>query len=126
VSNERAVRLNSAIKAELAQLVPAEVRDPRVARAGLLTITRVEVTSDGSYAKVGVSFVGGEGDPKLAIIALTRAAPYLRGEVGRRLGLRHAPELRFKHDRSGEYSAHIDALLREDGDKGGDKGGDGK
>jgi ribosome-binding factor A len=114
MSQERSVRLGSAIKEELARLVPQEVRDPRVARAGLMTITKVEVSTDGSHAKVGVSFVGGEGDPEQAVVALARAAPYLRGEIGRQLGMRHTPELRFAHDRAGEYAAHIDALLKED------------
>ncbi len=114
MSNERSVRLASALKVELAQIVPTEVRDPRVAKAGLMTITKVEMSSDGRYAKIGVSFVGGEGDPDVAVAALVRSAGFLRGEVGRRLGLRHAPELRFVHDHSGAYAAHIDALLKED------------
>lgn len=112
--SERSVRLASAIQTELAQLIPAEVKDPRVARAGLLTVTKVEVSGDSRVAKVGISFVGGQGDPALAIEALSRSAGFLRGEVGRRLALRHAPELRFVHDRSGEHAAHIDALLKED------------
>lgn len=108
-------RLEAAIRDELAKLM-GEVRDPRVAKAGLATVTRVELAGDLAVAKVGVSFVGGEGSPETAITALSKVAPYLRGEVGRRLGLRHAPELRFAHDRAGEYSAHIDALLKEDKD----------
>lgn len=106
-------RLEGAIRDELAKLM-GEVRDPRVAKAGLATVTRVELAGDLAVAKVGVSFVGGEGKPDAAIQALSKVAPYLRGEVGRRLGLRHAPELRFAHDRAGEYAAHIDALLKED------------
>jgi ribosome-binding factor A len=113
---DRAARLAAAVKAELAAIVGTHVKDPRVARAGLLTVTKVEVTRDGSVAKVGVSFIGGEGDPGEAVAALARMAGFLRGEVGRRLGVRHAPELRFVHDRSGEHAARIDALLKEDGE----------
>jgi ribosome-binding factor A len=113
-SGGRRERLEAAMRAELAPLL-GEVRDPRVGQAGLMTLTRVALTRDLSIARVGVSFVGGEGDPEAALKALSRAAGFLRGEVGRRMGLRHAPELRFVHDRGSEYAAQIDALLREDG-----------
>jgi ribosome-binding factor A len=112
--SDRSSRLSAAVKAELPAVIRSHVKDPRVARAGLLTVTKVEVSRDGRVAKVGVSFVGGSGDPDEAVAALERTAGYLRGEVGRLLGVRHAPELRFVHDRSGEYAAHIDALLKED------------
>jgi ribosome-binding factor A len=108
----RKVRLAGAIQTELAQLIARDVRDPRVARAGLATVTKVELSDDLAVAKVGVSFVGGEGAPADAVKALGRVAGFLRGEVGRRLTLRHAPELRFVHDRSGEHAARIDALLK--------------
>lgn len=109
----RRERIEAAMRDELAPLL-RDVKDPRVAKAGLMTLTRVELTRDLSVAKVGVSFVGGEGDPAEAIKALVKVAGYLRGELGRKLALRHAPELRFAHDRAGEYAAKIDALLKED------------
>jgi ribosome-binding factor A len=106
-------RIEGAIRDELAKLM-GEVRDPRVAKAGLATVTRVALSGDLGVAKGGVSFGGGEGSPDEAVKALVKVAGYLRGEVGRRLNLRHAPELRFAHDRAGEYAAKIDALLKED------------
>jgi ribosome-binding factor A len=103
------------MKHELAQLVSREVKDPRVHAAGLVTVTRIELSGDLSHARVGVSFIGGDAAAaEKAMEALGRVAGFLRGEVGRRLGLRHAPELKFIHDRSGEHAAHIDALLRGD------------
>jgi ribosome-binding factor A len=112
VSSGRRERLEAALKAEIAELVAREVKDPRVRRAGLMTVTRVELSGDLGVAKVGVSFVGGEADPAEAVKALERVAGFVRGEVGRRLKLRHAPELRFLHDRAGEHAARIDALLK--------------
>jgi ribosome-binding factor A len=109
----RRERLEAALQGELAPLL-REVRDPRVTKAGLMTLTRVELSKDLAVAKVGVSFVGGAGDPAEAVKALGKVAGYLRGEVGRKLSLRHAPELRFAHDRAGEHAARIDALLKED------------
>jgi ribosome-binding factor A len=42
---------------------------------------------------------------------LTRASGFLRGEVGRRLGLRHAPKLEFEFDDSFEKAAKLNELI---------------
>ena len=109
----RAERLAEAMREELSSLLAREVKDPRVAAAGLVTVTRVEVAADLGVAKVGVSFLGGDDvRTRAALAALGRVAGWLRGEVGRRLSLRRAPELRFVHDRGGEHAEKIDRLLK--------------
>lgn len=85
------------------------VKDPRV--TGLVSIVRVEVTSDLSYAKVYVSSMDGLDAAKTAVKGLTSAAGYIRHELGASLHLRHVPELRFVADDSIEYSAHIAETL---------------
>ncbi|HKA90507.1 MAG TPA: 30S ribosome-binding factor RbfA [Haliangiales bacterium] len=110
---DRAARLGHAIRGELCALLAREVKDPRVQAAGLVTVTRVEVSPDLGVARIGVSFVGGdEAHAAAAVKALGRAAGWLRGEVGRKLSLRRAPELRFVHDRAGEHAERIDRLLK--------------
>jgi ribosome-binding factor A len=42
---------------------------------------------------------------------LTAAAGFLRGEVGRRVGLRHAPRLAFVADESFDRAAELSALI---------------
>jgi ribosome-binding factor A len=42
---------------------------------------------------------------------LNRAAGFLRGEVGRRLGLRHAPKLEFEFDASIERADRLTSLI---------------
>jgi ribosome-binding factor A len=112
---DRAERLGAAIQVELAGIVAREVKDPRVHAAGLLTVTRVQLSADLRVARVYVSFVGGGEDAVAAAIqGLEHAAGFLRGEIGRRLSLRHAPELRFVHDRSAEAAERIERLLRGD------------
>ena len=44
---------------------------------------------------------------------LKRAAPYLRGEVGRRVRLRLTPELAFKADLGFDHAERISTLLRD-------------
>ncbi len=87
------------------------VKDPRV--TGLVSIVRVEVTSDLSYAKVYVSSMDGFDAAKTAVKGLTSAAGYMRHELGAALHLRHVPELRFIADDSIEYSAHIAKTLHD-------------
>ncbi|MBQ1202896.1 MAG: 30S ribosome-binding factor RbfA, partial [Loktanella sp.] len=86
------------------------VKDPRVS-GGLLTIVRVDVTRDLSYATVYVSSMNGLNAAKEAISGLKSAAGYMRRELGRALQLRHTPELRFQADDSIEYSANIAATI---------------
>ena len=55
---------------------------------------------------------------------LARAAGFLRGEAGRRLGLRHAPRLDFVYDesigRADRLTRLIDDAVRNDRADGGD------
>jgi ribosome-binding factor A len=110
---QRPERVAGNIREELATLLRDDVKDPRVAAAGLATVTEVRLSPDLRYADVSLSFIGGEGDPAAALKAIGRAAGYLRGELGRRLGLKYSPELRFHHDRSAENAERIDRLLKE-------------
>ena len=50
-ANRRTIRLNQLLREELATLLQAEIKDPRVRS---VTITRVEATQDLSYADVYV------------------------------------------------------------------------
>ena len=51
----RSDRVSDAIQRILAQVIPSEIRDPRI---GLVNINEVTVTRDMAYAKVYVTFVG--------------------------------------------------------------------
>jgi len=110
----RKVRLGASIRAELADIIAREVKDPRVHAAGLLSVTRVDLSPDLRSARVFVSFTGTDEEGAAAVAGLTKAVGFVRGEVGRRLSLRRAPELRFFHDKTVEAVAKIDALLRGD------------
>jgi ribosome-binding factor A len=56
-----------------------------------------------------------EGDDKEAqrtLKGLTAAVGYIRHELGERLHLRRAPELFFELDRTRQYEARVNELLR--------------
>lgn len=105
----RTARVAEGIKQELAALLRTELRDPRI---GFATVTRVEAAGDLQHARVFVSVLGDADSKRATMAALDHSAGYLRGEVARRLRLRVAPELVFRLDESGEYSAHIERVIR--------------
>lgn len=108
VGQARQRRIEAEIQRTLAELISREVRDPRV---GPVTITAVEVTADMSLARVLYVPFGAPRHPQPIQAGLSRAAGFLRGEVGRRLSLRHAPRLEFQFDTSIERAAELTQLI---------------
>jgi ribosome-binding factor A len=110
MAGKRRARLNEQLKRELTALIQFEVRDPRV---GSITITDVEVTPDLYHAKVFFTLHGEEEDRKKALAGLQAAAGFLRGELGRRMHIRRAPELHFILDETLDHALHIERLLHQ-------------
>ena len=92
----------------LSELIARGVKDPRV---GSVTITEVKIAADMSSAKVFFTPFASKNPPEQVLEGLTRASGFLRGEVGRRLSLRHAPRLEFEFDDSFEKAAKLTALI---------------
>ena len=107
--NFRMDRTGEDIMRELTAILRT-VKDPRVS-GSLLSIVRVDVTRDLSYATVYVSSMDGLDAAKEAVKGLKSAAGYMRRELGYALGLRHTPEVRFVADDSIAYSANIAATI---------------
>ena len=102
-------RLESDIKFELAEIFRT-LKDPRVT-AYMLTIARVEVTNDLSYAKIYVGAMEGLDAAKAAVKGLESANGYIRPELAARVKMRKVPELRFIADDSIAHSAHIAQMI---------------
>ncbi|MBO5912915.1 MAG: 30S ribosome-binding factor RbfA [Clostridia bacterium] len=101
-------RAASDIQRELADLF-REMKDPRVSK--LLSIVKVDVSGDLSYATVYVSAIEGYDKTVESVKGLKNAAGFLRRELGVRLKLRKTPELRFVADNSIEHSANIAKII---------------
>lgn len=110
MAGHRINRVSEDIKRELSAIF-RKLKDPRI--SGMITVLRVEVTSDLSYATVHVSTIEGEEKTKESIKGLKSAQGYIRHELGTALRLRHVPELRFVADNSIAYSAEINKILRD-------------
>ena len=117
MATNRIYRINEDIQRELASLIRT-VKDPRV--HGLISITRVDTTTDLRYCRVYVSVLD-HSDVKEVVKGLKSAAGYLRRELGRVLTLRYTPELQFIEDDSIERGVRmvsmIDRVLEEDEEK---------
>ncbi len=100
-------RVTSDIKYALSDLL-REAKDPRVSK--MLSIVKLDVSGDLSYATVYVSAIEGSEKTKESVKALKGMAGYLRRELGGRLSLRKVPELRFVADESIEISANISKI----------------
>ena len=101
-------RVASDIKFALADLL-REVKDPRISK--LLSIVKLDVSSDMSYATIYVSAIEGSEKTKESVKALKGASGFLRRELGSKLKLRKVPELRFVADDSIEISANISKIV---------------
>jgi ribosome-binding factor A len=104
----RPLKVGAEIHRVLSELIAREVKDPRV---GNVTITSVLLADDWSVARVLFIPFASQGSVTEAQAGLTRAAGFLRGEVGRRLRLRHSPRLEFVPDDSAEKAAQLTSLI---------------
>jgi len=110
--NRRADRVAEAIREEVASYLTTGAKDPRI--VGLVTVTGVELTSDLRHARVYVSVLAGEDeDASGTIPALNDVGRRLKGEIGRALHLRLAPELEFRRDDTIARASRIESLLAQ-------------
>lgn len=111
-------RLGEEIKKIVSELLLRELKDPRL--SAMISVTAVEVTSDGSYATVYLSVLGLNPSEETAaeqqhdvIEGMNHAKGLIKKEIGRQVKLRHVPELIFKIDKSMEYGRHISKIINE-------------
>lgn len=108
---QRQLRVGEEIRHLLADLLErGNMRDPDL-RDASITVTSVDVSPDLRNAIAFVMPLGGKDSERL-LAALKRAAPWFRGRVSEKAGLRSAPEIRFQLDRTFDEADKIGALLR--------------
>jgi ribosome-binding factor A len=91
-------------------MIARELRDPGV---GFVTVTRVTVSADLQHARVFYTSLGDATAKKNTARALERAEGFMRGQIGKRLRLRRAPEIHFEFDGSIGHQDRVEQLLRE-------------
>ncbi len=128
----RVERVASLIRREMSELLRGGIKDERVGH-GLVSVTHVEVAGDLQHCKIFVSVFGSDADREEAMAGLRSAAPYVKGELARRLQMRRTPEVVFVLDRGMERGTSVlsllnqlerDRLAREGADEGSDAAGE--
>lgn len=104
----RGQRVAEQIARDLAEIIPLEVRDPRV---GLVTITGCEITPDYAHARVFFTVIGS--DPAQCEAGLAAAAGMLRNKIFKKLRIYTVPTLHFVHDTSVERGFEMDRVINE-------------
>jgi ribosome-binding factor A len=109
VSGRRNERLSGEIREDVARIV-GQLKDPRI---GFVTVTRVELTPDLRTAHVHVGILGGGPDREKTLHGLRQASGFVRRELGRRLHVRHTPEITFHYDEGLDATERVAQLLEE-------------
>ena len=110
---KRSVRVAERVREEIARALVRDLGDPRLSN---VVITRVEMPDDLQLARVLVRLAVGNDDAaarKRLLAGLAAASGLLRKRVGKNVGLRRAPELRFQYDDGQDASQRVEALLQE-------------
>ena len=109
-NNNRMGRIDEEYRKELSQIISYDLKNPNV--TGMISVTKVKVTTDLKYAKVYVSILNSK-NIKETMEGLKKSSGFIRSELAKRINLRNTPELIFEIDDSIEYGAKIDSILKK-------------
>lgn len=111
-------RLGEEIRKVIGEMLLREIKDPRL--SGMVSISSVMVTRDGSYATCYVTVLGSsienestDQEKEEVIEAFKSAKGLIKREIGNQIKLRHVPELIFKLDTSMEYGRKISKIIND-------------
>lgn len=110
MAHDRPQRVGQLIQEELGRLATKGFKDPRI---GFVTFTGVKMSPDLREGVVYWSLFGDEAARKETARGLEAATGFIKREIGKVLGLRFTPNLRFVYDESIDRGDRIDRLLRE-------------
>jgi ribosome-binding factor A len=111
MSGRRKERLDEEIREEVAVIIGRHLKDPRI---GFVTVTRVDLTADLRTARIHVGILGDATQREKTLGGLQQASGFVRRELGRRIRLRHTPELQFHYDEGLDATERVAQLLDED------------
>jgi ribosome-binding factor A len=106
---QRGQRVADQIQRDLSEIISMELKDPRV---GMITLTEVQLTPDYAHAKVYFTLL--KDNPEAVrdtVTGLSKAAGFLRNQLGKRLHIHTLPQLHFIHDTSTMRGMAMSALI---------------
>lgn len=103
-------RLGNVLHKEISHILMTEVKDEDLR---FVTITKVDLSSDLSYAKVYFTCLDLEKKEKV-IKDINNASKFIRSElIKRKIEMRIIPELTFVYDDSIEYGNKIESIIEK-------------
>ena len=102
-------RLTDQFQKEISMILKTEIKDRDI---NFVTITGCEITNDLSFCKVYFTVLDDEKKDK-TIEALKKASSFIRGQLAKKIEIRHTPEIRFIYDESIEYGNKIEKLIEK-------------
>jgi ribosome-binding factor A len=111
VISRRQEKVASFIRHEIAEMILRELNDPRL--TGLVSVTRVKVSSDLSSADVFITSMGTPGQQNAALLALQSASGIMRTKLTHTMNLRVAPFLKFHIDEALKKEIAVLELIRK-------------
>lgn len=108
VAGGRNIRLADQIQKDLAHLIQREIDSTR---AGLITLSGVELSADYAHAKVYFTVLGAE--PSAAQAVLDEKAGWLHAQLFKMLHIHTVPTLRFFHDPHLERGIEMSKLIEQ-------------
>jgi ribosome-binding factor A len=101
-------RLQSQMIKELALIVEEDLKDRP---PHMLTFIRSEISRDLRYAKVYFSVLGGGQEIETSMEFLKRHAGIIKKIMGKRMRIKHVPEISYIYDEAGESVSRIGEIL---------------
>ena len=112
METKRQQKISKLIQKELSEIFQREIKSQGNI---MITVTKVNVTSDMSYARVYLSVFGPDREAKTSVVKEVNAmSKNIRGLLGDRIRfqIRVIPDLQFFEDDSLDYIENIDNLLK--------------
>ncbi|NDK08708.1 30S ribosome-binding factor RbfA [Candidatus Gracilibacteria bacterium] len=109
MNQDRIKKMESKAQRLLSEIIFEEIEDSEKI-FGIITITRVKISSDLSYLDV---FLSSFKEKKILPKTLAKHGYDIQKRFNQKIDLIKIPKIRFRYDDSGENYVSIDSLLRE-------------
>src|SRR5450631_1020222 len=109
--SQRQLRVGELVRHAMAEMLTRDdVHDPGI-EGHLITVPEVRMTADLRLATIYIMPLAGR-DTDEVLAAFERHRKFLRGEIGHRVNLKFAPDIRFRIDERFAEAERIEKLLR--------------
>src|SRR5450631_2212360 len=109
--SQRQLRVGELVRHAMAEMLTrGDVHDP-VIEGHLITVPEVRMSTDLRLATIYIMPLAGR-DADEVVAAFERHRKFLRGEIGHRVNLKFAPDIRFRIDERFAEAERIEKLLR--------------